>query len=194
MVSYQAPGVYMEEVPSGSRPIEGVGTSVAAFVGFTEQGPIGQAVRVTNWTQYQDTFGGFIRNGYTPLAVYGFFQNGGGNCFVVRVGGDAVSTDAQLALTARGGTQESLRFTSKLPGSAGNQISIEIADEASPEAEASSSTSEGEESEEDHSVEGCRLWGIGHGSSPRLCPLGPPLVLSGRRSLVLCLVRGMRDL
>ena len=63
MVSYQAPGVYMEEVPSGSRSIEGVGTSVAAFVGFTEQGPIGQAVRVTNWTQYQDTFGGFIRNG-----------------------------------------------------------------------------------------------------------------------------------
>ncbi len=145
MVSYQAPGVYMEEVPSGSRPIEGVGTSVAAFVGFTEQGPVGQAVRVTNWTQYQDTFGGFIRNGYTPLAVYGFFQNGGGNCFVVRVGGEPVSTAAQLALTARGGTQESLRFISKLPGSAGNQISIEITDEAAPDAEAPAEAAEGKE-------------------------------------------------
>jgi phage tail sheath protein FI len=34
--SYQTPGVYIEEMPSGSMPIQGVGTSVAAFVGFTE--------------------------------------------------------------------------------------------------------------------------------------------------------------
>ena len=135
MVTYQAPGVYIEEVAGGSRPIEGVGTSVAAFVGFTEKGPVGQAVRVTNWTQFQSTFGGFIRTGYTPLAVYGFFQNGGGNCYVVRVGGDAVSTPAQLALPGRAATQESLRFTSRLEGSEGNEISIEITDEAPEEVE-----------------------------------------------------------
>ena len=100
MVSYQAPGVYVEEIPSGSRPIELAGTAVAAFVGFTEKGPVGTPVRVTNWTQYQDTFGGFIRNGYTPLSVYGYFLNGGGNAYVVRVGGDAVSQPATLALPA----------------------------------------------------------------------------------------------
>lgn len=106
MVTYQAPGVYIEEVAGGARPIEGVGTSVAAFVGFTEKGPVGAAVRVTNWSQYQETFGSFIRTGYTPLAVYGFFQNGGGNCYVIRVGGDAVSTPAQIALPGRGAAQE----------------------------------------------------------------------------------------
>ena len=141
MVTYQAPGVYIQEVPGGSRPIEGVGTAVAAFVGFTEKGPVGEAVRVTNWTQYQDTFGGFIRTGYTPLSVYGFFMNGGGNCYVIRVGGDAESTPAQIALPGRGAAQESLRFTSKLPGSEGNELRIELVDEAAPAAE----PAEGEE-------------------------------------------------
>ena len=34
MPQYLSPGVYVEEVDSGSRPIEGVGTAVAAFVGL----------------------------------------------------------------------------------------------------------------------------------------------------------------
>lgn len=38
------PGVYLEEVPSGSRPIEGVGTAVAAFVGFARRHPVPAAV------------------------------------------------------------------------------------------------------------------------------------------------------
>ena len=134
MVTYQAPGVHIEEVAGGARPIEGVGTSVAAFVGFTEKGPVGAAVRVTNWSQYQETFGSFIRTGYTPLAVYGFFQNGGGNCYVIRVGGDAVSTPAQIALPGRGAAQESLRFTARIEGSGGNEVRVEIADESPPAA------------------------------------------------------------
>ena len=113
MVTYQAPGVYVQEVPSGSRPIEGIGTSVAAFVGFTEKGPVGRAVRVTNWTQYQETFGGFTRS-YTPLAVYGFFMNGGGNCYVIRIGGEGDKTPARLALPGRASPQESLRISAKL--------------------------------------------------------------------------------
>lgn len=36
---YRSPGVYIEEVSSGSKPIEGVGTAVAAFVGFAERHP-----------------------------------------------------------------------------------------------------------------------------------------------------------
>ena len=96
--TYQAPGVYVEEVPSGSRPIEGVGTRIAAFVGFAEKGPLGKPMRVTNWTQYQSTFGGIIDNAYMPLSVYGFFANGGGNCWIVRVGGDMVMQPAAGAL------------------------------------------------------------------------------------------------
>ena len=43
MPSYLSPGVYVEEVASGSRPIEGVGTSVAAFVGLAPTGPAERA-------------------------------------------------------------------------------------------------------------------------------------------------------
>ena len=85
--TYQSPGVYVEEVPPGSRPIEGVGTALAAFVGLTETGPLHEPKLVTNWTQFTNTFGGFTSTGYTPLSVYHYFNNGGTACYVVRVGG-----------------------------------------------------------------------------------------------------------
>lgn len=93
MPSYLSPGVYMEEVSSGSKPIEGVGTAVAAFVGFTETGPANEPVLVTNWTQFTQTFGGFIADGYLAHAVYGYFLNGGGSAYVVRVGGGGAADD-----------------------------------------------------------------------------------------------------
>ena len=48
MAVYQSPGVYVKELPGGSKPIEGVGTAIAAFVGFTEKGPTGVATRISN--------------------------------------------------------------------------------------------------------------------------------------------------
>ena len=52
MPQYLSPGVYVEEVDSGSRPIEGVGTAVAAFVGLAEVGPFNEPTLVTNWSQF----------------------------------------------------------------------------------------------------------------------------------------------
>src|SRR5882762_4686341 len=92
--SYLTPGVYVEEVDKGSKPIEGVGTAVAAFVGVAEKGPSGSAVMISNWTQFTDSFGGFIPGAYLAHAVFGYFNNGGGLCYVIRVGGDG---DAKLA-------------------------------------------------------------------------------------------------
>ena len=60
MPSYLSPGVYVEEVPAGTRPIEGVGTAIAGFVGFAAQGPINDPILVTNWTQYVETFGDMV--------------------------------------------------------------------------------------------------------------------------------------
>ena len=88
MPTYLSPGVYMEEVSSGSKPIEGVGTAVAAFVGFAERGPANQPTLVTNWTQFTQTFGDFVDGSYLAHAVYGYFLNGGGAAYVVRIGGD----------------------------------------------------------------------------------------------------------
>jgi uncharacterized protein len=87
MPNYLAPGVYMEEVSSGSKPIEGVGTAVAAFVGFAEKGPSDEPILVTNWTQFTQTFGEFVEGSYLAHAVYSYFLNGGGVAYIVRVGG-----------------------------------------------------------------------------------------------------------
>ncbi|WP_405750941.1 phage tail sheath family protein [Streptomyces sp. NBC_00012] len=85
MPSYLSPGVYVEEIESGSRPIEGVGTSVAAFVGFARKGPFDEPTLITNWSQFAGTFGDFVDGTYLASAVYGFFANGGGVCYVVRI-------------------------------------------------------------------------------------------------------------
>ena len=94
MPTYLTPGVYVEEVPSTSKPIEGVGTSIAAFVGLAPGGPVNTPMRISNWTQFAKIFGDpnepdngpFMEGAYLAHSVYGFFQNGGGLCWVVRVG------------------------------------------------------------------------------------------------------------
>src|SRR5438128_1998260 len=86
MPTYLSPGVYVEEMEAGTRPIEGVGTAVAAFVGLAEKGPVNQPTLVTNWTQFSETFGDFVPDTYLAHSVYGYFQNGGGQAFIVRIG------------------------------------------------------------------------------------------------------------
>ncbi len=86
MPTYQSPGVFVEEAPSGARPLEGVGTAVAAFIGLAEDGPFNAPILVSNWTQFTTTFGGFVPGSYLAQSVYGYFMNGGGNCYVVRIG------------------------------------------------------------------------------------------------------------
>lgn len=101
MPTYLSPGVYVEEVEAGSRPIEGVGTSVAAFVGLAAKGPVNEPTLVSNWTQYSESFGDFTEGAYLAHAVYGWFLNGGGNCFVVRIepnsGGRGAAAPKQIA-------------------------------------------------------------------------------------------------
>jgi len=93
MPEYQYPGVYIEEIPSGNRPIGGVSTSTAGFVGATERGPLGARL-VTSFREYQDHYGGEAGpDAYLPYAVRGFFQNGGRRLFVARV----VSEEATCA-------------------------------------------------------------------------------------------------
>ncbi len=91
MPTYLTPGVYIEEVSTGPRPIEAVGTSVAGFVGVAPDGAkhVNEPMWFDNWTQFTREFVS-PGNASTPLAhaVFGFFQNGGGRCCVVNVGVD----------------------------------------------------------------------------------------------------------
>jgi uncharacterized protein len=91
------PGVYVQEVPSTVRPIQGVSTSTAAFVGVTQKGPVpgtilpngrmAQPRMVTNFTEFQRTYGGFLPESFLPYAVQAFFQNGGSRLYIVRIVG-----------------------------------------------------------------------------------------------------------
>jgi hypothetical protein len=108
MPTYLTPGVYVEEVPSNSKPIEGVSTSVAAFVGLAPGGPINTPMRISNWSQFAKIYGDpvepdngpFMDGAYLAHSVYGFFQNGGTLCWIVRVGKTGSTTKAQAALPA----------------------------------------------------------------------------------------------
>ncbi len=108
MPTYLTPGVYVEEVSSGSKPIEGVGTAVAAFVGLAPGGPINTPLRISNWSQFAKTFadserpdnGPFMEGAYLAHSVYGFFENGGTLCWVVRVGSERNAPPPRAALAA----------------------------------------------------------------------------------------------
>lgn len=90
--SYLSPGVYVEEVDRGSKPIEAVGTNTVGFLGESSKGPVNESVLITNWSQFVKTFGDFKDcSEHLAHAVYGFFNNGGSRCFVVNVGAPEVA-------------------------------------------------------------------------------------------------------
>ncbi len=143
MPNYLSPGVYTEEVSSGSKPIEGVGTAIAGFVGFAERGPVDEPVLVTNWTQFTQAFGGFLADGYLAHAVYGYFLNGGGSAYVVRIGGtggDGTDGDpkqleagraAAAELTGKGAGKP-LTVRAKRPGPEGNALVVDVQEASEP--------------------------------------------------------------
>ncbi|MFT4865640.1 MAG: phage tail sheath protein FI [Ilumatobacter sp.] len=109
MPSYLTPGVYVEEVASSSATLSAGATAVAAFVGFTAKAPTddpkdpeGLKPRlVTNWTQYETLYGGFVEGAMLPLSVYGYFNNGGALAYIVRIPHTVPSEEpGQLALTS----------------------------------------------------------------------------------------------
>lgn len=92
MATYLSPGVYVEEVATGPKPIAGLPTNVAAIVGMTERGPSFEPTRLSSWNDFIATFGSFIDGSYTPESVYGFFENGGTAIWVVRADDATTST------------------------------------------------------------------------------------------------------
>jgi uncharacterized protein len=149
------PGVYIQEVPSQNKPIDGVGTSVAAFVGLAPWGPVNTPTRVTSWIGFARVFGvppskdhpqgPFMEGAYLAHAVYGFFQNGGGACWVVRVGSGAYGSVPQKALPS---AAEQQRATFRVLATEAVQalkqpvsVTVNVKKEAPPAADAKASAS-----------------------------------------------------
>lgn len=94
-VSY--PGVYIQEKSSGVRTITGVATSIAAFVDWFPRGLLNEAVQCLSYADFEREFGGIHTHSPASYGIKQFFQNGGSECWVVRV---ANVTDAGLGTTA----------------------------------------------------------------------------------------------
>ena len=145
-VTYASPGVYIEEVDRGVKPIEAVGVSTAAFIGITAEASrkaidaatgarvpvesrLNKPTLVTSWTQFVDVFGDFCPGAYLPDAVYGYFANGGGPCYVTSLrallegGGQARAAEVAIPGVAKG---ESFRVTARIPGPGGNDLVVKI--------------------------------------------------------------------
>ena len=143
--TYLSPGVYVEEVDRGTKPIEAVGTSMAAFIGITAEASVkafdaatnervvvesrlNKPTLVTSWTQFTDMYGDFTSGAYLPDAVYGYFANGGGACYVTSLralseGGDLKTADVVIPGKAKA---NSFKVVAKNAGPVGNDLVVSI--------------------------------------------------------------------
>ena len=156
-IQVQTPGVIVQEIDQGPKPIQGVGTSLTAFVGITEEASrkaldprtgqpmldpetgrpqikesrLNKATLISNWTQYMEVFGSFVQGAYLPDAVYGYFANGGGPCYVSSILAVA-ETDEQFVRTASitippaSGRAKCFTIHALQSGHIGNGISINV--------------------------------------------------------------------
>jgi phage tail sheath protein FI len=134
MPEYLAPGVYVEEIERGPKPIEGVATSTVAFLGETERGPTKPRF-ISSYGEFLRLFGDVYDPGkYLPYAVKSFFDNGGRRGYIARIAGagGAASTLAlgDFTVTATGpGTASDRIFVRIEPGTtkkAGNSIGFRL--------------------------------------------------------------------
>ncbi|MBI5877220.1 MAG: phage tail sheath family protein [Chloroflexi bacterium] len=107
MPTYLTPGVYFEWADESRKGISPLRTDIAALIGLAERGPLHTPTRVRSWQQFQTVFGDFIAPAYLAYAVKSFFENGGRECFIVRVA-------APPATTTTSGPQPAERASSQL--------------------------------------------------------------------------------
>ena len=130
MAEYLSPGVYVEEFESGGKPMEGVGTSTAGFVGLAERGPVeGVPQLVTNFSDFKRKYGGYLSDSefgeyrFLAYSVEHFFINGGSRCFIARVAPNNAKAAAGVVPDKDNSV---LKITAKNPGVWGNNIKVVI--------------------------------------------------------------------
>jgi hypothetical protein len=127
MPTLSYPGVYVQEVSGGVRPLQTASTSTAAFVGLTEMGPDAPTL-VTSWTDFQRGYGSFIADSFLAHSVFQYFNNGGRQCYVVRVTrSDAVTATVTVNNRATA-PLAGVTFAAKNDGVWGNSLLVQIED------------------------------------------------------------------
>lgn len=122
------PGVYVEEVPSGVRPIEGVSTSTGGFIGKAEMGAMNKAVLVTGVQEFETNYGKYLNGFFLSHAVHHFFNNGGKKCYIIRVAGPGAQAAAISIKDRRGVPAKTLTVAAANEGDWGNSLDLVIKD------------------------------------------------------------------
>ena len=117
-VSY--PGVYIEEIPSGVRTITGVPTSITAFVGRTQWGPVNEPTLVESFADFETQFGGMAIDYPLTYALNDYFANGGSQAVIVRLCGAPAAGGSGVAQLTAGG----LKLNASSPGNWGNSVGV----------------------------------------------------------------------
>lgn len=125
MVNYLSPDVYVENNDQTTLN-SGVAVGVAGFVGIAQRGPVNKAVYINSWNQYINNFAlgmesPFIANADLAYAVYGFFQNGGSECVIVRT-----AHETAKAATVTTGEGFKAVINAKDAGTWGNGITLKV--------------------------------------------------------------------
>ncbi|PLX77635.1 MAG: phage tail protein [Azoarcus sp.] len=122
-VQFAAPGVYIQEIPSGVRTISSVATSVAAFLGAAPRGPVNKAVRIHSFADFERSFGGLSSDSEMSYGVRQFFGNGGSDAWIVRVVKDASPASRTLLSSTAANV---LTVTALDAGVSGNDIQLRV--------------------------------------------------------------------
>ena len=133
MDKYISPGVYVESTSSVVSVDDSLSTGIGGFIGIAERGPK-YPVLISSWQEYIDTFAfgmdsPFLSNSSLAFAVYGFFQNGGKQCYVQRAAdGKTIQSSATVSFTPEGGGEAITLFTLKAieGGAWGNKLSCDF--------------------------------------------------------------------
>ena len=120
------PGVYIEELPGGVHSIEGVSTSVTAFVGRTLRGPVDKPLAIFGFADYKRTFGGLWKLSPMSYSVQQYFENGGSHALVVRVHRNAKTATAKLLCEDRGREAPALTLKAANPGGWGSSLRVTV--------------------------------------------------------------------
>lgn len=129
MPVYQTPGVTYERVDVGPPRVTPLRTDIAGFVGIAARGPIDTPTPIQSWAQFVAWFGGFLGGGYLAYAVRAFLENGGRQCYVVRVASDDPGggfATASAAVTGKGSGADFWQIAAFSPGGWGNALSVTL--------------------------------------------------------------------
>ena len=128
MPSYTAPGVYIQDLVSGSQSITQASSSVGILIGYTKNGLINVAQKIGSWTEFISKYANgldtpFMENDYLAYAVHGFFTNGGSQLYIGSVKKNAVKAKATSE-------KNNITATAASEGVWGNSIKVTVSKSA----------------------------------------------------------------